>query len=152
MPHGTAALDRSGPGWIGLWVTSRPGVVNWTTFCKMMTPDSAKVLTIAALRAAAALQLRDDELARSIGVGKHKIALLRIGQELIPVGSDAGQRCQLLVRMYTALQRLVGRDLGKCILWMRSRNEVAGGIPAEVIGTNPLSYRDRNAHQPLPLP
>jgi hypothetical protein len=98
-----------------------------------MTPDPAKVLTVAALRAAAALQLGDDELARVIGVEKQKIALLRIGQELLPVESDAGQRCQLLVRMYRALERLVGRDLGKCTLWMRSRNEVAGGIPAEVI-------------------
>lgn len=100
-----------------------------------MTADPAKVLTVAALRTAAALQLSDDELARVIGVETSKIALLRIGQELVPVESDAGQRCQLLVRTYRALEQLVGRDLGQCILWMRSRNEVMGGIPAEVIAS-----------------
>lgn len=100
-----------------------------------MSPDPAKVLTVATLRSAVALQLSDDELARVIGVEKHKIALLRIEQELVPVESDAGQRCQLLVRTYKALEQLVGRDLGKCILWMRSQNEVAGEIPTEVMAT-----------------
>lgn len=100
-----------------------------------MTPDPAKVLTVAALRAAATLHLSEDELAQVIGVEKHKIALFRNEQEMVPVESDAGQRCQLLVRTYKALELLVGKDLGKCILWMRGRNEVAGGIPAEVIAT-----------------
>lgn len=36
------------------------------------------------------------------------------------------QRCQLLVRMYKALENLAGKDLGLCILWMRSQNEIAG--------------------------
>lgn len=100
-----------------------------------MTPDQAKVLTVATLRSAAALKLSDDELARVIGIEKHKISFLRIGQKLIPVESDAGQRCQLLLRMSRALERLVGGDLEKYILWLRSRNDVAGEIPAEVIAT-----------------
>lgn len=100
-----------------------------------MTPDPAQVLTVAALRAAAALQLSDDELARVVGVETNTVALLRIEQELVPVESDAGRRCQLLVRIYWALEQMVGGDLGKCVLWMRSQNEVAGGAPAEVIAT-----------------
>lgn len=98
-----------------------------------MTPDPAKILTVAALRAAAALQLSDDELAQVIGVEKHEIEHLRIGQEMIPVNSGAGLRCQMLIRMFRALEHLVAGDQEKCRQWLRSRNEAVGGNPAEVI-------------------
>lgn len=105
-----------------------------------MTPDPAKVLTVAALRAAAALHLSDDELAQVIGVEKHEIEHLRIGQEMIPVNSGTGLRCQMLIRMFRALEHLVGGDQEMCRHWLRSRNEAAGGKPAEVIA-NPDGLR-----------
>ena len=105
-----------------------------------MTPDPAKVLTVAALRAGAALQLSDDELAQVIGVEKHAIVHFKIGQEMISVNSGAGLRCQMLIRMFRALEHLVGGDQEMCRQWLRSHNETAGGDPAEVIA-NPDGLR-----------
>jgi hypothetical protein len=106
-----------------------------------MTPDQAKVLTVAALRAGAALQLSDDELAQVIGVEKHAIEHLKIGQEMIPVNSGAGLRCQMLIRMFRALEHLVGGDQEMCRQWLRGRSEAVGGNPAAVI-VNPDGLRE----------
>lgn len=100
-----------------------------------MTPDPAEVLTGAVLRVAAALQLSDAELAQVIGIGKQEIELARLGGKKIPVDSEAGERCQMLVRMFRALELLVGGDQENCRQWLRSRNEAVGGVPADVIAT-----------------
>ncbi len=100
-----------------------------------MTPDAGKVLTVATLRATAALQLSDDELAQVIGLERQEIEPLRLGQRVIPVNSGAGLRCQMLVRLFRALEHLVGGDQEKCRQWLRDRNKAAGGVPAEVMAT-----------------
>lgn len=106
-----------------------------------MAPDSAEVLARAVIRVAAALHISEDELAQAIDLDKQEIESLSLGRGKIPVDSDAGHRCQLLIRMYRALESLVGDDQEKSKLWFRSRNEAAGGIPAELVAT-PAGLRE----------
>jgi hypothetical protein len=101
-----------------------------------MTPqDASQVLTSATLRAADLLGLDDQELGQVIGYSASEAGLLRGGLALVQADTYSGTRCLLLVRMFQAVEALVGGDRAKLRLWLRGFDKGVGGVPGKHIST-----------------
>lgn len=99
-----------------------------------LSPDPACVLSKAVLNAAKELSLTQEELANVLGIHRTGITRLKHKLDLQP-NSKQGELALLLIRIARALYALAG---GKP-LWiqhfMRSPNNLTGGVPAEQVQT-----------------
>jgi hypothetical protein len=102
----------------------RPGV----------TPEAGPVLAKAALAAAERLGLRNRHLASVIGTSEASVSRLQNGRGLDPESKE-GELALLFLRLYRALDALVGGDDVKARAWLSAQNDHLGGIPAERIRT-----------------
>ena len=97
-------------------------------------PEPGPVLAKAALAAAAGLGLRNRHLAAVIGTSEASVSRLQSGRGLDP-DSKEGELALLFLRLYRALDALVGGDDLKARAWISAENDHLGGVPAERIRT-----------------
>lgn len=97
-------------------------------------PVPEAVLAKAVLRAAEQLGLKQAELAAVLGLHRTAISRLKSSQTLDP-DSKQGELALLLLRLARALFALTGGDEQWIRHFMRTPNNVTGGIPATQIET-----------------
>lgn len=106
-------------------------------------PDA--VLTKAAIRAAANLAMTNRELARVLGVSEATIS--RAASRSLPSTGKVLELATLFVRLYRALDAIVGGDDATAAKWLRAENIALGRKPIEAIVTvsgliDTLAYLD----------
>ncbi|MGB4345727.1 MAG: antitoxin Xre/MbcA/ParS toxin-binding domain-containing protein [Burkholderiaceae bacterium] len=109
--------------------------------------DKSFVLGKATIRAAHEMHLSNAALARVIGLSEPTISRIASGVRGIDPASKEGQLALLLVRIFRALDPLVGSDAQKRHDWLRSQNKALNGTPTALIETphglvTTLSYLD----------
>ena len=95
-------------------------------------PEPGPVLAKAVLSAASRLGLRNKHLAAVIGSSEASVSRLQTGRGLDPESKE-GELALLFLRLYRALDALVGGDDGKARAWLDADNHHLAGIPAERI-------------------
>jgi Antitoxin Xre/MbcA/ParS C-terminal toxin-binding domain/Antitoxin Xre-like helix-turn-helix domain len=96
-------------------------------------PDPAVVLTRALLRAATALGLNGQTMARVVGVSSASWSRLSAGQRTVDPASKEGELALLFLRMYRSLDALVGGEPEKARAWLRAQNAHLSAVPLECI-------------------
>lgn len=96
-------------------------------------PHSAEVLTKAVVRAAGLLGLPDAALAAVIGVSPATVSRYRSGTAVLRPEQKAGQLALLLIRVFRALDPLVGGDDEGRKAWMHGPVTPLRGTPAELV-------------------
>ena len=92
------------------------------------------VVTKAALRVAALLEVSQKELARILGLSEATVSRVTSGKVAIDVERKEGELALLFVRMFRSLDALVGDDT-KARTWFHAYNTHLGGVPAERVRT-----------------
>jgi len=95
--------------------------------------DAATILSRATVRAARFLGLAQADLAPIIGVSTATLSRLANGQRQLEPGSKPWQLAALFVRLFRALDAIVGSDDAAARAWLRSDNSALGGVPLELI-------------------
>lgn len=95
-------------------------------------PDPAAVLAKAALAAAAHLGVRHRHLAAILGASEASVSRLQRERGIDPASKE-GELALLFLRLYRALDALVGGDDGQARQWLHAPNDHLAGIPAERI-------------------
>jgi Protein of unknown function (DUF2384) len=93
--------------------------------------DPAQVLSKALLRAADALAVPSNALARIIGSSEASISRVRTGGRLIAPDSKEGELTLLLLRVYRSLDALVGGNQEQARSWLHVHNTHLRGVPLE---------------------
>lgn len=101
---------------------------------KTKRPNEAEVLAKALLNASSALNLKQTELAKALGVDLSTINKLKVNCSLEP-SSKKGEIALLLVRIASSLHILTNDDREWMKQFMHSENKGTRGIPAEQIST-----------------
>ena len=96
--------------------------------------EPGPVLAKAALAAAARLGVRNRHLAMIIGTSEASVSRLNAGRGLEPASKE-GELALLFLRLYRALDALVGGDDAKAQAWLHAHNDHLGGGPAERVRT-----------------
>jgi transcriptional regulator with XRE-family HTH domain len=96
-------------------------------------PEEGQVLSRATVRAARFLGVPQAELAAVIGVSGATLSRLANGQKQLEAGSKPWQLAALFVRLFRALDAIVGSDDAAARAWLRSDNSALGGTPLELI-------------------
>jgi hypothetical protein len=112
-----------------------------------VTPDESKVVTKATLRAADRLGIRNNALAKIIGLSEPTISRMQKGTYLLPTESKAFELAVLFIRFYRALDGIIGGDDSVAADWLKNKNSFFDGIPLEVIQSiagliNAIEYLD----------
>jgi hypothetical protein len=118
-----------------------------TTVRPQPVPDESRVVTKATLRAAGRLGIKNNVLARIIGLSEPTISRMSKGAYLLPPDSKAFELAVLFVRFYRSLDGIIGGDDSVAADWLKNKNTVLDGIPLEVIQSvsglaNAIEYLD----------
>jgi hypothetical protein len=97
-------------------------------------PHPAAVLAKAVLAASARLGLRNRQLSTILGTSEASVSRLQHGRGLDP-STKEGEIALLFLRLYRALDALVGGDDAKAREWLHAPNDHLAGTPAERIRT-----------------
>lgn len=105
------------------------------------------VVTKAALRAAALLDMTNADLAAVIGVSASVISRAHRQGAMLPGSGKAGELALLFLRLYRALDAIVGGDDRVAAAWLRAPNLALGARPLDRIKTvagltDTLAYLD----------
>lgn len=95
--------------------------------------DEAAVVTKAALRAAERLGLKNNIVARVIGVSEPTLSRLRRGDARLDREQKPFELALLFVRLYRSLDAIVDGDDHVARSWMRNQNVVLNGRPLDLI-------------------
>jgi hypothetical protein len=87
----------------------------------------------ALLRAAEALELNGQTMARVVGVSGASWSRLAAGQRTVNPTSKEGELALLFLRLFRSLDALVGGDAEKARAWLRARNIHLSAVPLECI-------------------
>src|SRR6516165_9641619 len=90
--------------------------------------DPAATLSKATVRAA-----RFPDLAPVLGVSAATLSRLANGQRQLEPGSKPWQLAALFVRLFRALDAIVGSDDAAAQAWLRGENSALGGVPLDLI-------------------
>ncbi|HEY1335629.1 MAG TPA: MbcA/ParS/Xre antitoxin family protein [Myxococcaceae bacterium] len=96
-------------------------------------PDPAAVASRALLRAAEALGLNGQTMARVVGVSAASWSRLAAGQRSVDPTSKEGELALLFLRLFRSLDALVGGDTEKARAWLRAQNVHLSAVPLECI-------------------
>jgi DNA-binding XRE family transcriptional regulator len=96
-------------------------------------PQPETVLSRAAVRAARLLAIPQAELADIIGVSPAMMSRIANGHKQLEPRSKSWQLAALFVRVFRALDAIVGSNDEAARAWMRSENAALGGIPLHLI-------------------
>ena len=91
------------------------------------------LVTKAALRAAARLDLSNKELARILGLSESTVSRMGAGAYTLPPDQKAFELALLLVRLFRSLDSIAGGDQAVAKAWLRAENSALGGAPLERI-------------------
>jgi len=110
-------------------------------------PEESRVVTKATLRAADRLGIKNNVLAKIIGLSEPTISRMYKGTYQVPAESKAFELAVLFVRFYRSLDGIIGGDDSVAADWLKNKNTVLDGIPLEVIQsisglTNVIEYLD----------
>ena len=94
--------------------------------------DHATVLSQATVRAARLLGISQAALADVLGVSAATMSRVASGQKTLEPGSKPWQLAALFVRLFRALDAIVGSD-DAARAWLRGANAGLGGVPMELI-------------------
>lgn len=95
--------------------------------------DEAAVVTKAVLRAAERLALSNRALAAILGLSEASISRMSSGAYRLAPGDKPFEIAVLFLRLYRALDAIVGGDGAAARAWLRSENTVLGATPASAI-------------------
>ena len=109
--------------------------------------DDAAVVTKAALRAAARLGLSHRVLASVLGVSEATISRMGSGAYLLRPGDKPFDLAVLFLRLFRALDAIVGGDAAAARAWLQNENTVLGAAPVTLIASvsglvNVVGYLD----------
>ena len=96
-------------------------------------PNPGAVLSRAAVRAAQLLQIPQVDLADIIGVSEATMSRIVNGQKQLEHGSKPWQLAALFVRMFRALDAIVGSNDAVARAWLHEHNLALGGVPLDLI-------------------
>jgi len=114
---------------------------------RQAVPNESRVVTKATLRAADRLGIKNNVLARIVGLSEPTISRMSKGTYLLPPDSKAFELAVLFVRFYRSLDGVIGGDDVVAAAWLKNKNTVLDGVPLEVIQsvsglTNAIEYLD----------
>jgi Protein of unknown function (DUF2384) len=95
--------------------------------------DESAVLTKAVLRAADRLSIKNTVLAKIIGLSGPTISRMRAGKYRLERGQKPFELAVLLIRLYRALDGIVGGDDRVAADWLTNKNTALDGVPRELI-------------------
>lgn len=96
-------------------------------------PDTAAVVTKAALRAAERLGLRSNALAKIIGVSDPTLSRMKKGTYTLEQGQKPYELALLFVRLFRSLDAIVDGDDDVAAAWLTNDNSALGDAPAALI-------------------
>lgn len=99
------------------------------------SPGEAAVVTKAALRAADRLGVRNNVLARIVGVSEPTVSRMRKGEYTLERGQKPFELAVLFVRLYRSLDAIVGGSDATATQWLRNKNTVLGAVPLDLVQT-----------------
>ncbi len=97
----------------------------------------AAVVTTAVLRAAELLAVKNNTLARVIGVSEPTLSRMRKGASFVEPDQKPFELAVLFVRMYRSLDAIVGGEETVARAWLRNDNTALNGKPIELIQSVP---------------
>lgn len=100
-------------------------------------PSAEVVLSKATLNAARHLGLNNAELSKVLGISEPSVSRLASSSRYIDPRSREGHTALILVRIFRALDLLVGGDANARNAWMNSHNKAIGSIPKQAVQTIP---------------
>ena len=103
------------------------------TAANLRSADARRVLSHATLRAAELLELNQGSLARILGVSPASVSRMRDDAFALEPETKPWEHAVLFVRLFRALQALVGERDELARAWMRNPNRDLGEVPAEMI-------------------
>ena len=98
-------------------------------------PQAGAVVTKAVVRAAEQLGLSGRVLAAIIGVSEASVSRMRRGELTLEAGSKPFELGVLLVRLFRALDSLVGGDRAVAASWLVNPNLALDGRPVDRLQT-----------------
>lgn len=104
-----------------------------TAAVRATSRSSAQVLSRATIRAAQLLAVSQAELADVIGVSAATLSRMANERKYLEPGSKPWQLAALFVRLFRALDAIVGSDDRAARAWLRAENRALGGIPLDLI-------------------
>ena len=102
------------------------------TAARRAVADPAVVLSRATVRAARLLAVSQVTLADVLGVSAATMSRIATGQKTLEPGSKPWQLAALFVRLFRALDAIVGSDEA-ARAWLRGANLALGGVPLDLI-------------------
>lgn len=99
------------------------------------TPHEAAVVTKAVLRAAERLGVRNNVLARIVGVSEPTVSRMRKGEYSLERGQKPFELAVLFVRLYRSLDAIVGGSDETAAQWLRNENTALGRTPLDLVQT-----------------
>lgn len=93
------------------------------------------VLTKAMLRASERLQIPASQLSEIVGVSEAGISRMRNEKLLLEPGTKPFELALIFVRLFRALDAIVGGDEKTAAAWLRNRNIALGEMPLHKIRT-----------------
>ena len=109
--------------------------------------EEAAVVTKAVLRAAGRLELPNRALAGIIGLSEATISRMGSGTYVLTPGDKPFELAVLFLRLFRALDAIVGGDVEVARAWLRNDNTALGATPINVIASvsglvNVVGYLD----------
>lgn len=98
------------------------------------SPDKKKVLAKAVINSADELDINANDLATILGMHRTSLSRIKTKMEIDP-DSKTGELSLLFVRIYRSLYALSGGETKTMRLFLKSKNQVTGGIPLEQMKT-----------------
>ncbi len=98
--------------------------------------DDSQVMTAALLRAADLLRVKQSTLARVTGDDAATISRFRKGTRQLRAGTKSWEAALLFIRLFRALDALMGSDDEAAHSWLTTHNEHLNGVPLELICTS----------------
>ena len=95
--------------------------------------SEASVVTKAALRAAAELQVPQRALGRIIGLSEATVSRMSAGAYELTPGDKPFELAVLFVRLFRGLDAMVGGDADVARRWLRAPNVALGDVPLALI-------------------
>ena len=99
------------------------------------SPERARVMTMAVVRAAEKLGLSGKDLATILGVSEPTVSRMRKDEFRLEEGTKAFELGALFVRLFRSLDAITGGDGTVAHAWLRNDNRALGGRPLDQIKT-----------------
>ena len=91
------------------------------------------VVTKALMRAAGRLGVPQKAVSRIIGVSEATVSRMQSGRVTLAPGDKPFELAALFVRLFRALDAMVGGDEAAARAWLTSENLALGGVPLQLI-------------------